>query len=134
MMSLRNKALQKYKKTKRPEHWEYYKQIKNFTNTAIKNGKKAYLQFKINSNNYKTFWRDLKDLNIYSKSTNIEIPDELCDVEHINSYFANSSLNPDEPDLETLNFYKNNIRSRVDTFNFNLCTIRHIEHSTFHQN
>ena len=46
MMSLRNKALQKYKKIKRPEHWEYYKQIKNFTNTAIKNEKKLTCSLK----------------------------------------------------------------------------------------
>lgn len=119
MISLRKKALQKFKKTKNKTDGVYYKDLKNFVNTAIKNEKRAYLQFKLNNNNHKTLWKDLKELNIYDNSQNNVIPDHLCEVNDINRYFINSQ-NSNEPHLDTLDFYNTNIRTRIDTFNFKL--------------
>lgn len=40
MMHLRNKALQKFRKTKSLGHWDYYKSLRNLTNYSIKREKK----------------------------------------------------------------------------------------------
>lgn len=121
MMTFRQRALQRFKKTKHQADWLYYKTLRNYSNTAIRNEKRAYLQHQITLTNYKTLWKDLKDLNIYNKSTNTDIPDGLHDADKINQYFV-SSQNLDEPDTDILNFYKNTVRTDVETFNFKLTT------------
>ena len=51
MQTLRNQALRKFRQTKLPKHYEYYKQIGNYTAAAaIRSEKKNYEQnFKTSS-------------------------------------------------------------------------------------
>lgn len=60
MQKLRDKALQKFRRTQLPQHWSYYKQLRNFTNNAIKAEKRAYLNFKFQNCNIKEKWSELK--------------------------------------------------------------------------
>lgn len=67
MIKLRNNALVKFKNSRNPEDFNYYKNLRNLTSQAIKNEKKAFLNYRIRNNRSKTLWRDLNELNIYSK-------------------------------------------------------------------
>ncbi|KAG5880785.1 hypothetical protein JTB14_015294 [Gonioctena quinquepunctata] len=49
----KKKALARFKNSKLPQHWSYYKELRNLTNEAIKAEKKAYLNFKLNNTNIK---------------------------------------------------------------------------------
>lgn len=73
MISLKNKASNKYKKTKLPDHWNYYKQIKNETTNAINREKKGYMEFCLDryKNDGKTLWKKFSDLDLYNKKKTI---------------------------------------------------------------
>ena len=43
MMNLRDKALSKYKRTQNVNHWNYYKELRNYTTFAIRTEKKNAL-------------------------------------------------------------------------------------------
>lgn len=108
MISLRNKALQKFKRTKNPAHWEYYKSLRNYTTFAIRQEKKAYINFQLNEHGPSTLWKDLKTANIYFKSQVATI--HLSDVNKINKTFIDSaipSIHIDNSDL--LNLYNNSL-------------------------
>lgn len=45
MSKLNDQAFNKFKKTKTERHWNYYKDLKNQTNIAIRYEKKSYLEF-----------------------------------------------------------------------------------------
>lgn len=113
MQKLRNKALAKFKRTEQREHWSYYKQLINLTNTAIIAEKKAYLKHKFDNSNIKEKWKELKKLNI-TKNRNIEIPEHLNDVDTINNYFVNSSNNNASPKNELINFYNNHTKAGIE--------------------
>nr|CAI5834331.1 unnamed protein product [Callosobruchus analis] len=99
MTKLKNKALLKFKRTKLQAHWEYYKSLRNLLKTAIDNEKKAFLQFTSKNSNK---WKLYKDLQVYSKSTLQQIPDELGDTDLINSHFLNENQSLLDPDLEIM--------------------------------
>ncbi|KAG5872254.1 hypothetical protein JTB14_009017 [Gonioctena quinquepunctata] len=61
------------KNSRLPQHWTYYKELRNLTNIAIKAEKKAYLNFKLNNTDIKGEWNELKKLNV-TKSGNKELP------------------------------------------------------------
>ncbi|XP_031353652.1 uncharacterized protein LOC116178327 [Photinus pyralis] len=106
MIKLRNKALQRFKRSKSPAHWDYYKALRNMTTAAIKAEKKAYLEFTFRSNNAKTAWQTLRKMSIYGVSSDKTIPSNLQDVNEINKYFVehvNSVC--DNPDI--INYYNN---------------------------
>lgn len=91
MMDLRDQALTNYKQSKDLAHFNYYKNLKNFTNTAIKNEKKAYINNKIRTGKSKTLWKDLDNMNIYSsRKKNRNLPPNLSNVNEINNFFINS--------------------------------------------
>lgn len=115
---MRERALIKYKKTQMPQHWEYYKNLRNFTKQVITNEKKAFLQYKINSSNYKSVWKDLKDLNIYSKQKCGNIPEDLSDPNILNNYFISASQTGNVPNGDTLNYFSNNTKENIEEFQF----------------
>lgn len=119
LMSLRNKALKSFKASKSPNHWNEYKSLRNFTSSAIKREKKAWLQHRLQNFGKKTIWKDLHKLNIYNRgSTNI--PAHLLDVNDLNNYFSSASDSSGTCDPEVLHFYNSNIKPGVDTFSFGI--------------
>lgn len=120
MMSLRDKALAKYKKSKLLRDWNSYKDLKNQTNYAITREKKAYLEYSLNNDrgNRKGIWKHLKDMDIHFKQKSRTVPHHLSNVEKINDYFISSSISNEAPDIDTLNYYSNNTREGVGQFNF----------------
>lgn len=108
LMSQRDKAKAKYRKTGNNVHWEYYKQLRNFTNHAISNEKKAYFNHVSKNKNSKILWKELKSLNI-NNSQRSNIPPNLQDPNNINNYFIDSipnNLNNNVDDV--VNYYELN--------------------------
>jgi len=120
MQSLRNKALNKFKETKKSEHWIYYKQLRNLTTSAIRSEKKAYLNYKFSNCSQKQKWQELKKTNIYSKTV-YNLPENLKNVNDINKYFIDVSKSINAPDEGILSFYNTN-RLVSDNFSFQLAS------------
>lgn len=91
MQSLQDKALRRYKLSKNPSHWDYYKLLRNTTNRAIKSEKKGYFDHVFKCNSSKALWKELKRTNVYHYKKSNNIPIELQDVNKINSYFIKST-------------------------------------------
>ena len=105
LMTLKGKALVKFKRTKNPVHWEEYKNIKNFATSSIRRERKAYLQHFINTFN-ESVWKSLNNLGINTKTKNMDIPQHLSSVNSINNYFLNSVPHT-PPNNNILNYYSN---------------------------
>ncbi|XP_031359025.1 uncharacterized protein LOC116182622, partial [Photinus pyralis] len=114
MMSLRNKALQRFKHSGCPSHWDYYKTLRNLTNTAVKAEKKAYLEFTFKTKSPKTVWHSLRKMNICGSSSNISIPPNLNDVNKINEYFV-ESVRSAYDNIDIINKYANNCYHKDST-------------------
>lgn len=126
MQKLRDKALKRYKKTKQPGHWEYYKQLRNLTSSTIHREKSVYLSQKLGNCNVKDKWKELRKLNIV-KSRNREIPDHLNDVNMLNNYFVTSAKSALKPSGEIRNFYLDNRKNDVtETFSFVPSTVAEV--------
>lgn len=107
MMSLRDKAKANYRRTNLAQHWDYYKQMRNLTTHTISNEKRAYFKYVAANRNSKYLWKELKSLNIATK-TKHEIPQVLEDPEAINSYFIDSIPKIGADKAELLNYYSAN--------------------------
>lgn len=86
LISLRNKAFMKAKKSKQEAHWNYYKFLRNYTNQAVQREKKAYCKFKFSTKDPKKLWSELSKFNIHQK-TKTQLPIILKSPDNINSYF-----------------------------------------------
>lgn len=107
MCSIRDKALQQFKRTNSQAHWQFYKDMRNYTTQAIKREKKAYFVHKINNSKPRECWKFLRQNNLAPQNKSREIPEHLRNVNNINNYFINSI--PDTTaSKEILNFYENN--------------------------
>lgn len=119
MMKTRDRARNKYKTSKDERDFNFYKELRNQVKYALIREKKAYLEFKIrNSNNSRKFWKELKALDISAKQKTVSLPDHLSNIEQINNYFIESSTSDDEPNQDTLNFFKNNVKQGLSVLNF----------------
>lgn len=107
MISLKEKALKKYKTTKSVIHLQYYKDLRNFTNQSIKREKKAYFEYKIKNSSSKEKWQFFKHNNLVHSNKKKDLPSHLKKPNEVNSYFADSVPNATVPE-STLEFYKNN--------------------------
>ncbi|KAF2890335.1 hypothetical protein ILUMI_15838 [Ignelater luminosus] len=101
LMSLRDKAKARYRKTKLIGHWNYYKEHRNFATNAIQNEKRAYFNYVSARSNNRKLWEKLKHLGIGSNEQ-VQIPSTLSNVNEINDYFVNcipviDNTNPPEP-------------------------------------
>lgn len=105
LISLKNKAKVKFRKTKNSSDWDYYKDLRNYTNLMIKHEKKAYIEWKLNKSEPGKMWKELKNLNIISEKSSKAIIDvsELGNASDINKYFIESipSLQADFSNLIT---------------------------------
>lgn len=116
MMSTRDKALSRYKQSKIDAHWQFYKQIRNFTLAAIKRERKAYLTRKIDSSTPKEYWKILKSNSIVPQNKITDIPVHLKNADVLNDYFVNALPLTTASD-EILTFYRNNTLCN-QTFSF----------------
>uniref|UniRef100_A0A6P7HCJ9 Uncharacterized protein LOC114346988 n=1 Tax=Diabrotica virgifera virgifera TaxID=50390 RepID=A0A6P7HCJ9_DIAVI len=116
LIKLRDKALSKYRTTKRPAHYQYYKDLKNFTTVAIRNEKRGYFNFCLNTygRNSKQMWQQIRKLDIRSKPANREIPQNLDNPNNINNHFLLVTGNMTEPDQNLLLFYNNNLKTNFN--------------------
>ena len=121
LQSLRDAALRKFKRTRLPEHWDYYQQLRNYTTTAIKAEKKAYLEFRVTHAGGRTMWRELRNLNVYS-SKQFTIPSDLRNANMLNTHFSQVSARAGSVDDVALLFYSSKSRPGVDTFEFEQVT------------
>lgn len=89
MIDLRNKAHNKYRKSKLERDKKYYKDLKNTVSVSIAAEKKAYYNHYINSNtsNSKVFWKNLRDRILIDPCKSDYLPDSFNDPNSINKYF-----------------------------------------------
>lgn len=118
MQTLRNKAFNNFKRTKISEHWQYYKELRNLTTSAIRREKRAYLNFKFNNCTQRQKWQELKKINVCSEKVR-NLPENLRDVDELNKYFTEVSKNANPPNAELISFYNNN-RLTESVFSFTL--------------
>lgn len=104
---LRSEALDRFRYTHLPEHWEYYKRLRNTFTAAYRAEKKAYLNFKFQNCTSKEKWAELKRINVLNKKQNL-IPAHLKNLNKINSHFVNAANSNVLPKPDLLDFYKNN--------------------------
>ncbi|KAG5889890.1 hypothetical protein JTB14_032789 [Gonioctena quinquepunctata] len=102
MQSLRDKALKKFKNSHSPYRWDYYKQLRNITNSALR----AYLNPKLQNCNFEEKWIELEKLNI-AKNKKFAIPCELQNANFMNEFSINSSYNDAEVDEKMFVYHKN---------------------------
>lgn len=118
MMSLRDKAAAKYKKTQLTSHYHYYKDLRNLVNRTVNLEKKAYLEFRIKRSNKKTMWQDLQCTGVYQKKGRELIPEHLGDVNKINNYFVTTTNAVCTLDDTLLNFYQSTVKENTSLFEF----------------
>lgn len=120
LLSLRDKAKLKFKRTKKAAHWDYYKQLRNYTEVAIKNEKRAYFNSKFRTNDSKTIWKELKSLNI-NKQKHSDLPSHLKDPNIINNHFIDSVPKSNYNNSHLIDYYKNNtLKDMPASFDFSL--------------
>ncbi|KAL3271208.1 hypothetical protein HHI36_021704 [Cryptolaemus montrouzieri] len=75
------------------------------------------------SANQKNVWKDLRKLNILSKSKDsYDIPAELTDLNRMNRHFVESANIVGPPKEELIIYYLETQRLNVRSFSFRLCT------------
>ena len=85
LQKLSSKALKKYKHTKLPANYEYYKQLRNYTAAAIQSEKKVYLRLKFQNCSAREKWGELRNFDIIKNKTN-KLPDNLCNANDLNNF------------------------------------------------
>lgn len=119
MKRLKNQALNRFHQTRNPDHWRYYKQLRNLITSSIRNEKKAYLNHKFQNSSPKEQWNELKKLKIVNKKKNF-IPDNLKNANQINAFFSQITSNQAAPSNDLLNFYSNNLLLVDKQFKFTI--------------
>ncbi|XP_031334058.1 uncharacterized protein LOC116164070 [Photinus pyralis] len=123
MMSLRDKALKEYKASIKDinanlqlsnRKWIAYKSIRNFVTASIRREKRAYMEhvLKVNVDNPKKFWSNLKTLSVHSNDPVDTIPIYLRNAEDLNKYFINS-IKAIPPNYTTMNEFSASVHPNV---------------------
>ncbi|KAK9739489.1 hypothetical protein QE152_g8991 [Popillia japonica] len=126
MQKLRDQAFSKYKRTRNPAHFSYYKSLRNVTTSAIRREKKAYLDYRVRNTNQKHMWKDFRNLDIVSApSRNNVLPPNLLNADAINNYFSSLCSSTASANPDTVNYYlgevaKNNIRDLFSPISNNM--------------
>lgn len=106
MISERERALKRYKKSKLERHLNYYRDLRNYINKAVKNEKKAYFHQQFLNKSTREMWKTLKSNN-FINTCNHDLPTNLKNPTKLNEYFVNSVQSPNPSD-DIINFYLNN--------------------------
>lgn len=115
LISLRDKARSRWRRTKSEAHHNYYKALKNYTTLACRKEKKAYFEYKLRLNGVNKIWKELNLLHNRKHENNI--PDHLKNVDELNDYYINCI--PKLPiDQNTIDYYNTNIKPNIETFEF----------------
>ncbi|XP_045542568.1 uncharacterized protein LOC123723550 [Papilio machaon] len=109
MMSLRNTALRRAKKSNLECHRTYYKNLRNLVSSAIYREKKAFFTHYVNENirDAKRMWCYLKRSSIVGNTVLPDIPHNLNDPNKINSFFLDLPGSAD-CDINTLTYFETN--------------------------
>lgn len=125
LQKLRDKALKDFKSSKLPEKWDYYKQLRNYTTTAIRAEKKAFYNNKLKNCTYRDKWKELN--KIFPKKQK-RVPDSLIKPNDFNKYFIDCTKNVFNSvnSYNTCNFYLNNAPNRENRFAFQTVDLNEI--------
>lgn len=108
LMSLRDKAKSRFRRTKRIQDWNYYKTLRNLTTTTFRLEKRAYFDFVTRTKDNKALWRQLGALGI-GGGRKCQIPNHLSDPDNINDFFTNVCTPiSNNAQLDLIQFYKAN--------------------------
>lgn len=107
MMTLRDKAHARSRKTGQTSHKKYYKDLKNIVDHALKQEKTAYFQKHINHNlhNPRLLWKNIKNNVADFKSSGSDLPSHLSDPDSINTHFL-TIPGKSEVNLSNLSYYE----------------------------
>ncbi|CAB3256978.1 unnamed protein product [Arctia plantaginis] len=90
MMTIRDKALDRARKSNNDAHLDYYRNLRNYVTGAIEREKTAFFNFYVNNNKDKPkqMWNQLKSIcPLSSSDTLMTVPHHLCDPNKINNFF-----------------------------------------------
>lgn len=121
LMKLRDKALQKFKRTRSIVDWEYYKSLRNLTLSSIRREKKSFINNLIANNEHRTLWKTFRKFNIV-QNKNKSIPCTLTSPTEINKNFL-SVYTPPGAQPESCEYYKTHMLNEELNFGFTLTTI-----------
>nr|CAI5852127.1 unnamed protein product [Callosobruchus analis] len=116
-ISLQNKALAKFKKIRCATDFEYYKQLKNYITSAIRQEKKAFMEKQIRRDK-NSAWKNLRNLNLGKQKANISIPVSLSNVADINEYYIKTVPRNDDDFSQLMEEYEAKAASLKRSFNF----------------
>ncbi|CAH2013173.1 unnamed protein product [Acanthoscelides obtectus] len=68
MKNHRNYLFSKYKRTKNLRDWASYKEMRNFFTSAVRQEKRAYIDFVSRTKKSRDMWKTLDQLNVYNRS------------------------------------------------------------------
>lgn len=122
IMKERDKARQRFNRTKSDVDWLRYKELRNYTVSMVRREKAGYINFVNSKNNLRKTWSTLRNLNI-CPNTNKDIPAELSDSNEINNYFATFFQDTSNVCDEKIEFYDSNLFNHNNKFTFTLTTI-----------
>uniref|UniRef100_A0A1Y1M988 Reverse transcriptase domain-containing protein n=1 Tax=Photinus pyralis TaxID=7054 RepID=A0A1Y1M988_PHOPY len=83
--------------------------MRNYTTSAIKKEKRAYLDFKV-KHDINQVWKHLRTLDIYNKRKAVGIPAHLNDADMMNTSFANVSTLDSQSENKLVKFYSEHLR------------------------
>lgn len=89
LISLRNKAKSRFRRSRRPGDWNYYRSLRNLTTNTIRLEKKAFFEHVFREGDCRSLWRSLGHLGIGGGAA-VDVPPHLNDVDRINQYFINN--------------------------------------------
>lgn len=125
LMKQRDRALNRFRKTKRVEDWETYKILRNRTLTAIRNSKRNYLASKTGN---REVWRAIEELYVKPSPPN-NIPLGISNPQSINDYF--SGIYKLDYDCQNLISHYESHRYNNARLSFRLATIDEVNESIF---
>lgn len=128
MIKERNKALEKYKKSKSIADWVEYKHLRNYTLAAIRREKKAYINDLFRDGGDKKGWQGLRSLGINVKNK-ITLPENLANPEQINTFFSSFLTENNNSCIDMITYYNGNKHPSNKTFTFKLVTPEDIENN-----
>lgn len=106
---LKRNAWSQFKRTRLPVHRQYFCDIRNYYNTALKMERQAFFRKFLQrySNDSKDLWAHLRRWAPINSSGFAEIPPSMYNADNFNSYFIDS-VSTLTPDLNTVNYYNEN--------------------------
>lgn len=125
MKKERNRLMSKYRRTRSAQDWQDYKRMRNMFTKAVRDEKRAYVEFVARSGNKKELWQVLHNLNIYNKrKDSMSLPSCLHKPDKINDFFIDSveSIAPPVKD----DFVNNYLLKRTSS-NFSLSYVSNVE-------